>query len=67
MKRKFCVIMGCIIILLSPIVNKININAAAYEKTNETVDKITIEDLKIYENDIRKYIETFANHIEKSK
>lgn len=55
------------ILFLSPIVSEADINAAANTKTDVVIDKITENDLKLYANDIRKYIETFANQIETSK
>lgn len=55
------------ILFLSPIVSEADINAAANTKTDVVIDKITENDLKLYTNDIRKYIETFANQIETSK
>ncbi len=55
------------ILFLSPIVSEADIIAVANTKTDVVIDKITENDLKLYANDIRKYIETFANQIETSK
>jgi len=67
MNKRFYSLMMCIVLFLLPIASKVDINAVANIETDVAVDEVTVNDLKIYANDIKKYVEGFVNQIETSK